>query len=414
MRTFLKNKLNNPLNIVLICLLLPVLLLTPVKTSAFSGITDQVKDDIYTSAFYNNMYSVLEEMEAYYYNKKYKRDKLSKRISRLEYTIFNEKHDNLPNSIRYMEIYNYYTSLKSPFHKVMQDEDHLLSRELLMLNLIEERTFGNSKENYPLETRITKLEKAIFGNNRYGSIEDRFNYLTEKVPIATKGIRLVSTTKGTIPKGIKRPPVPQQSAFTPLNATYNPHYGNYFQSISTNSSGEVLRWKDFPIYIFINATSQEEKDVSVAGISSWRAYVPMAITSELDDASILIDWASASNHVTVPILVKKNDKKAIKVVINLKNKKEAVGQDELTKFLSHQLGHALGIWGHSTNPEDLMFPHNSHYENDINIKQKHPSLNLAPIKIGEKSTSPSAQDLNTLLKVYQTRTSLVKYLENLK
>jgi predicted Zn-dependent protease len=75
--------------------------------------------------------------------------------------------------------------------------------------------------------------------------------------------------------------------------------------------------------------------------------------------------------------------------------------DQLLHIVSHQLGHAFGLWGHSDDPDDLMYPAFKWEESDFPTRWRWRSEMIANQYASEVNVSqPSQRDMNTLLRVY--------------
>ena len=353
-------------------------------------------------------------MENFYYGHEYDNDGLKKRLNRLEKTIFKYKRGNYSDKRRFTDLYQKFKSQKTPFHTTHKEEQRLTHSEIQLISLMENRIFGHKKDYYPLEKRIADLEMAVLGSSIPGNISERFDNLSKKTPISIKGVRVTKNgqTIASYKPDYKRPPVPtspHKDIYTPLEIEYDQQQGDYYSQIAKNSSGEILRWKDFPVYVYINANNKQEEDLSKMALEYWQKNVPIRITNNYQTANILIDWASRGKHTTVPIIAKENNKKTIKILINMLNAKEAVDQEDMLVYLMHQIGHSLGNWGHSDNPKDLMYPIGSDGVNDINTKKKD-TVFYQPVALTQRVPNITQRDLNTLYRVYQAPTSLEKIL----
>lgn len=375
-------------------------------------------DNLFISPENRDVYTKLDEMENFYYGHNYPYDVMEERLCRLEKTVFKFKRKNLSSQQRFIDIYKSYKSKSSPFYLSNKAEPLLSESEMVVLDLMENRVFGKNDKTIPLKERISRLELAILGVSNEGNLQSRYKYLCQSTPISIKGIK-ISQNGETVASfkpdyksiSVPIPECPNKKIFTPIDIDYNTNAGDYFLQVAKNSSGEILRWKDFPLYVFINSNDPSEINASKNALENWQIKVPIYITSNYEAADILIDWASKSDYVTVPFISREKGSKQIKVLINMLNVKKDEQKTILVAFIMHQIGHALGLWGHSDNPTDLMYPVGTIGINDINLKNKVSTI-YQTVSLETKRAFITDRDMNTLYQVYQTPSSFDKILSN--
>ena len=191
--------------------------------------------------------------------------------------------------------------------------------------------------------------------------------------------------------------------------------GDYFKLIETTPVGYLV-WSQFPIKIYFEQSPEQANQESTANlirsqqwekaineaIAEWGNYLPLQIVNNPDSADILIKRSE------VPRKAKLNPDTGLYDIprtITAQTSYEFYLQAEATQkklahrmFLKispdlsaiatlsaarHELGHALGIWGHSDLESDAL------YFSQVR--------NTPPI---------SARDINTLKKIYQQPSKL--------
>lgn len=370
---------------------------------------------IYDTELEKNTYEQIKEMENYYYGHDYDSEVLNKRLVRLENTSFRYERTDLTYKKRFKDLYDKFKSKNSPFYSLNQKEQGLSRNEINLLRLLETRFYGSEKDNLSYDERLGNLEKTIFGARSTGTLENRFNYISHNTPINVKGIRVTKNgqTIAAMKPGYKSAPLPQcniiNEVYSPIDFEYSPTTGDYYSNVVKNSNNEILHWKDFPIYVYINSKDPFEINNSKMAIDYWQNKVPIRETTELKSANIIIDWASKGRYITTPIIDSSNNDREIKVLINLGNFTSFSNDNEMTIYIMHQLGHAMGIWGHSTDPRDLMYPIGELGMKDINVSNTDKFV-YQPVLFKNKSPNISERDLNTLYRIYKTPTSISRIL----
>ncbi|MDJ0615436.1 MAG: peptidase [Calothrix sp. MO_192.B10] len=196
-------------------------------------------------------------------------------------------------------------------------------------------------------------------------------------------------------------PTPQTHKLPPQLAQWqdSSNSGDYFSQVKSTPVGYLI-WSGFPVRIRI-ATPQLSNTIQAnnwvntvsQAIAEWNNYLPLEIVSQADVADITIirkapplrfdrdrKITRARSALTTYNLYTQNNILHHRFQILL-------SPSQTGKYLlaaaRHELGHALGIWGHSQKASDALYP----------SQVRNPPL-------------ISTRDVNTLKRVYQQPTSL--------
>ena len=184
---------------------------------------------------------------------------------------------------------------------------------------------------------------------------------------------------------------------------------NYFKQIESTPLGYLV-WTKFPIKIYVEsippentAANQRFQQWTTAGqkaIAEWNAYLPLTETTIREEADIAILRSQPKREVKLDpdtglydipraIAAQTNYKfyltegpTAIAMRMQIEVSPNFTGVS-LLATMRHELGHALGLWGHSPNENDALY-------------------------FSQVSDPPviSPRDINTLKKIYQQPTKL--------
>ncbi len=189
-------------------------------------------------------------------------------------------------------------------------------------------------------------------------------------------------------------------ALPPSLAQWQDHTssGDYFDQVAKTRVGYLI-WSKFPIQVYIQppTTANHPQDQAwvntvIETVEEWNVYLPLVVVDKPEVADITItrqvpplqftrgDHPRARSAQTTYKLYENNRKLYHKCTILLSPSQTGVYLQAASR---HELGHALGIWGHSDLPTDAL------YFSQVS--------NPPPI---------SPRDVNTLKRVYQQPTHL--------
>ena len=209
-------------------------------------------------------------------------------------------------------------------------------------------------------------------------------------------------------------PLPAALAQQPTNQA-----GDYFDQIQSSPVGALI-WSSFPITVYIQPVTPNEQGTPFlakrtqtwitairAAVQEWNAFLPMMIIDQPQVADITIQRSVLSlrlepgkneagdRRFTLPRARSAETRYELYTKPTGKNSAHLLAHrmsiyirpDQASEYLQaaarHELGHALGIWGHSPNQADALYF----------------SQVRTPAKI-------SLRDINTLKRIYQQPTRL--------
>ncbi len=239
------------------------------------------------------------------------------------------------------------------------------------------------KTQYP-KNRIPKSKKTTL-----------YQLIAALTLIVSMGLLIIlfnfhlQTTVANSASALKSHPLPSTLA----NWQDNTNSGDYFDQVAPVKVGYLI-WSKFPVKVYIetpinsNQTQNWVKAVSSA-VQEWNAYLPLEIINQPEVADITITRKSpplqgnpprARSAQTTYNLYTKNNFLYHRFNILLSPSQTG---NYLLAAARHELGHALGIWGHSQLESDAL------YFSQV----RNPPL-------------ISARDVNTLKLVYEQPTNL--------
>ena len=179
---------------------------------------------------------------------------------------------------------------------------------------------------------------------------------------------------------------------------------DYYPEIAELS--ESRKWNSFPVKVCIgNAPTENWAQGAREAFGIWKEMVPLELTAELQDADIRFNWESetdiegAAGEETEWVQFRRvgSELTGRKVAVVSVGLSRRWTKDEMRAIVLHELGHALGIQGHSDSKGDIMYW-------QLQENNRRVALPGVPYSFPWKTlvSKPSQRDLNTIIRLYNT------------
>ena len=193
-------------------------------------------------------------------------------------------------------------------------------------------------------------------------------------------------------------------------ARYNAEAGDYYWQVSRNSEGE--EWKGFPIKVFLGSAPQMKWQKGARdAYDTWAALIPLQLVALPKQANIRLSWErrtmepghAGEDQEWTEIKREGDELTARRVAVIAINLSFNWDEDDMRALVTHELGHALGIKGHSESKKDIMFF-------QMQRKVYRTKLGDFPIPLWKSLVKqPSQRDINTLIRLYNHAGASVRF-----
>lgn len=174
--------------------------------------------------------------------------------------------------------------------------------------------------------------------------------------------------------------------------------GDYFSEIQPTEAGYLI-WSQFPISVYLavpqgDRRSQAWLEAVSQAVREWQVYLPLELTDQPETANITFYYQRPPLKLSPDGQILRA--RTAEAVYDLSVTPAGTLKHQFKIYLTpsqsaeytlatsrHELGHALGIWGHSPSPTDVMY---------FSQVRQPPVI--------------SPRDVNTLKRIYQQQTRL--------
>ncbi len=224
----------------------------------------------------------------------------------------------------------------------------------------------------------------------------QWSYSFTKIPKHASSDLIISLPAPSSPSS---PPKPHPLPPTLAQWQDNTNSGDYFSQVTTTQVGYLV-WSQFPIKVYVEtpkAVSEKQAQTWVnsvlQAVQEWNAYLPLIVVQQAEVADITIvrkapplqispdsNIPRARSAQTTYELYTNNKVLSHRFIILLSPSQTG---EYIQAAARHELGHALGIWGHSPLQTDALY--------------------FSQVR---KPSPISVRDVNTLKRVYEQPTTL--------
>lgn len=186
---------------------------------------------------------------------------------------------------------------------------------------------------------------------------------------------------------------------------YVPDAGDYYWEVA--GEAEESLWKTFPVKVDLGSAPQIKWIQGARdAFNIWKAMFPLQLVIHPEEADIRVSWITDPRtfgaagedweHPSWEVVsgeVKERRICIISVDLSMRN----WTRDEMRAILLHELGHALGIKGHSDSKKDIMY-----WQMQDKVRQIYVPNVPFPLFWRSLVKQPSPRDMNTLIRLYNS------------
>ncbi len=191
---------------------------------------------------------------------------------------------------------------------------------------------------------------------------------------------------------------------------YDVEAGDYYWLVSRTSESEL--WPHLPLKVFLGRAPEHKWQQGVReAFDAWAAVFPLELTALTKEADIRLVWDPRIEERkpaqrSYEYVHYEEDGEALggrRVIMIVVDQEYNWSQKEMRAIVLHQLGHALGINGHSDSRDDVMY-----WEMRERRRVNLPGMPF-PLFWRSLAKAPSPRDVNTLIRLYNTAGTVTRF-----
>jgi predicted Zn-dependent protease len=251
--------------------------------------------------------------------------------------------------------------------------------------------FAAAYHNLALADEMVDRQKAMKEWQRFIEVAEKDPEL--RFDVARAQVRLqLQQTMPTLPEAMQP-------------ARYVAEAGDYYWEVAAEAEEDL--WKTFPVKVDLGSAPQVKWIQGAReAFDIWSAMIPLELVIHYNEADIRVSWvtdprtygAAGEEWERPSWEVVGGEVKARRVcTISVDLSRRNWTKDEMQAIMLHEMGHALGIKGHSDSKKDIMY-----WQMQDKVRQIY--LPPVPLPVFWRSLvkQPSQRDMNTLIRLYNS------------
>jgi predicted Zn-dependent protease len=261
----------------------------------------------------------------------------------------------------------------------------------------EEPQYAEAYHNRALANEMVNRQKAIEGWRRFMEVAGDRPDLKYDVARVKARLQLLESM----------PALP--AAMQPSH--YVSAAGDYYWVISRDSEGE--EWPRLPVKVFLGSAPEFKwQEGTREAYNIWSAVFPLELVALPENADIRMGWEEAllgKEHASeaiewVQIRRVGGELTGRRIAVIVVDVRHRWSKDEMRAIVLHEMGHALGIKGHSDSRKDIMFWQIQEKAYQVPVPVIH-----YPLFWRSLVKQPSQRDINTLIRLYNFAGSSTRF-----